>query len=228
MALLQFLNSKCKAVIVFMFSIIAIAAFIVTTFSATLICAKWYGLIIGIFLMLAAVPCHITGKKNRAGYLFSFVLNSVGNGFSASALYLQSDIPLPFVEALIPAVPAAGILLLVYLLLQIFSKTKRFTVTTAVIINCLLIAALVVLWIMKGPAYFSFGLFCLIISLFYLCVFGITLGRDERSVLRDISFGSFGSFIILTVVVIFVLSEGEILDGFDIDIPRGKKGKKLK
>jgi len=120
-------------------------------------------------------------------------------------------------------------LLLVYLMLQTFNKTKKVTVTVACIVNGAVTVALTVFWITYGWLIFSFGFFCSLISFFYLCVFGITVNHDERSVLRDISFGSFGSFIIITVVVIFILSEGEILeglDGFDVGVGSSKSKKK--
>jgi hypothetical protein len=65
-----------------------------------------------------------------------------------------------------------------------------------------------------------------LISLFYLCVFGITINHDDRSVFRDISFGGFGSLIIIAVVVIFIISEGEALDGLDFGGGDGSKKSK--
>lgn len=40
---------------------------------------------------------------------------------------------------------------------------------------------------------------------------GISLNNTERKVLRDISFGSFGSFIIITIVVLCIISKGDAL-----------------
>ena len=33
---------------------------------------------------------------------------------------------------------------------------------------------------------------------------------------RDISFGSFGAFIVITVIVMIIISEGEFIESFDI------------
>jgi transposase len=63
-------------------------------------------------------------------------------------------------------------------------------------------------------------------TVFYLCVFGVTVGYDERSVWRDVSYGSFGTFVIVTVVVIVVLSGGDVLDGAGLDVDIGGKEKK--
>lgn len=231
MSILNFINKKCKEVVVFLFSLIAIGIFILTSFFAVCVCTKGCGLIVGIVLMVLAIPFHVLGKKIPIGYLISFVINSIANGFSVSAYYLIKDISIDLRGMIFAVVPAVAVLFIVYLMLQIWGKTKRVTVSVAVIVNILLMFGMCALWVIYGSVPYSFGFFSLIICMFYLCVFGITINHDERAVLRDVSFGSFGSFIILTVVVIFILSEGDILDGFTLDGSERsgkKKQKKIK
>lgn len=222
--MLNFLNAKAKAFVVFVFSLSFMGIFVLSSLLATQICQKWYGLAIGIFMMIIAIPFHWNGKKMPWGYLASFIINSVASGFVVSAYYLKNQAVLNIYELLIATIPAAAIVFLVYLMLQNFNKTKKITITVAGIINAVLTITAIVFWIMHGNVVFSFGFFCSLISFFYLCVFGITINHDERSVFRDVSFGSFGSFIIISVVVIFILSEGEILDG--LDFGGGEGGKK--
>lgn len=228
MSIINFLNSKGKPFVVFLSSLISIGLFIISTLFANLICQEWYGLIVGIILMILAIPFHILGKKNKIGYLISVLLNSIGCGFSTSAYYIEYDVSVNLYNMIISAVPAAAVLLLVYLMLQIFCKTKKVTVSIAVAVNIIMLISSVVFWIINSAEFFSFCFFCLLISLFYLCVFGITINHDERSALRDISFGSFGSFIILTIVVIVIISEGDIFDGFDFSGGGGNKKRKKK
>lgn len=228
MSILNFLHTKAKAFVVFLFSLISLGLFIISTTFATAVCKEWYGIIVGIVLMIIAIVFHCRGKKRKMGYLLSFLLNSVANGFSVSAYYLSSEVTLNFYQMFLALILPAAILLLVYLMLQTFHKTKKVTVTVATILNILLLIAFIVFWAKYDSLIFSFGFFGLLISIFYLCVFGITINHDERSVLRDVSFGSFGSFIILTVVVVFILSEGEILEGFDLGIGGEGKTKKEK
>ena len=218
-------NNKEKPFVVFLFSLIAIGIFILITLFANFICQKWYGLIVGVLLMLSAIPFHIYGKKNKIGYFISFFLNTVGSGFSASAYYVRMDVSVNLYQMLLSAVPAIVVLILVYIMFQAFRKTKKMTMGIGATVNFLFLISSVILWIMNNAGFFSFCFFCLLISLFYLCVFGITLNHEERFVLRDISFGSFGSFIIITIVVICILSEGEILEGLDIDLGRKRKRK---
>lgn len=226
MAVLNFIDRKCKAIVVFIFSMIAIGLFIVSTLFAMSVCNGGQSFITGIALMVLAIPFHIFGKKSPISYLVSFAINTVASGFSVSSYYLVKDISVDLVSVVFSMVPAVAVLTLVYLMLQIFSKTKKVTVTVAVIVDLILIIMETVLWVKYDMVLFSFGFFALLIALFYLGVFGITINHEERPVLRDISFGSFGSFIILTVVVVVILSEGDLLDGADFDFGGERKKKK--
>ncbi|MBE6788452.1 MAG: hypothetical protein E7539_02185 [Ruminococcaceae bacterium] len=225
--MLKYLNTKAKAFVVFVFSLAFIGLFVLSSLLATQICQKWYGLAVGLVMMIAAIPFHCKGKKKLWGYLVSFAINAVASGFIVSAYYLKNGIALDMLSLLTGAAFSAAILFLVYLMLQSFNKTKKVTIIVAGIINAALTIGATVLWIMQGNVVFSFGFFCSLICFFFLCVFGITINHDERSVFRDISFGSFGSLIIISVVVIFIISEGEVLDGLDFGGGEsGKKGKK--
>ncbi|HOB20423.1 MAG TPA: hypothetical protein PK830_02630 [Candidatus Atribacteria bacterium] len=81
------------------------------------------------------------------------------------------------------------------------------------------------MWVSEGRVLSSYGLFALISASFFIIVNGLTINND-RLVLKDISYGSFGAFIIITLTVALILSEGEILDGLDIPVEGSKKSKK--
>lgn len=224
----NFINTKAKTFVVFLFSIASLGILVLSTQVAVFVCSKWYGLIVGTAFMVVAIPLHILGKKCPLLYIFSFMVNFIGCGFSVSAYYLTKGLSLNILELIIAAIPCGAILMLIYLMLQTYSKTKKVTLSIATIINLVLLVVAVVYWIRTGGTFFSFGFFCLLVTLFSICVFGVTINHDERPVLRDISYGSFGAFVILTVVVIVILSEGDILEIGDpgIDIrSRKKKGK---
>ncbi len=221
----NFINAKAKTFVVFLFSIASLGILALSTQVAVFVCSKWYGLIVGVAFMVAASPLHILGKKCSLLYIFSFLVNFIGCGLSVSAYYLTKGLSLNILELIIAAIPSGAILMTIYLMLQTYSKTKKVTLSIATIVNLALLVVTVVYWIRTGETYFSFGFFCLLVSLFFICVFGVTINHDERPVLKDISYGSFGSFVILTVVVIVILSEGDILDLGDLGID-GWSGKK--
>lgn len=221
----KLINTKPKPFVVFIFSIISLAIFALSTQIAVFVCSKWYGIIVGIALMIAAIPLHILGKRRSLLYVFSFLANYIGCGFSVSAYYLSKDISINILELIAAEIPSGLILMLIYLMLQTYSKSKKVTLFIATIINLALLVAAVVYWVKTGNTFFSFGFFCLLVTLFAICVFGVTINHDQRPVLKDISYGSFGSFVILTLVVIVILSEGDILDIGDLGIGGGKKSK---
>lgn len=225
--MIKFFTSKARAFTVFIFALTYMSIFAISTLLVTNVATDEGTLILSILFMLAAIPFHWFGKKHPSLYLASIVLNAIATGFSVSAYYINIEIIPNITHAIAAMLPSVAILLIVYLMLQVFSKTKKVTVTVACILNAILTVGLIVLWIMDGNTIFSLGFFCSLISFFFLCVFGITVNHNERSVLRDISFGGFGSFIIVTVVVIFILSEGDVLEAFDIpDLGSGNKKSK--
>ena len=57
-----------------------------------------------------------------------------------------------------------------------------------------LIIASVVFWCIRGGDFYAFSLFCHVIAVFYTIVLGFTVDKEERSLLRDVSFGGFGAF----------------------------------
>lgn len=220
-------NQKWRTPSVFLFFVLSIAILI---FSLPLTCAmlsSWHGVVVGIVLTLIAIPFHRTGHSHSWGHVVSFLLTAVSNGFSLSALYRP---PVNLSLLCRGAFPSVVILFAVCVVLFLFPKAKSAAITLGCLADMALAVVSVVYWIKTGATDVSFAFFCSLICLFFLCVYGITANHEKRNVLRDISFGGFGAFVMLTVVVVFILSEGELLDGFgDLDVPDfggGKRDKK--
>lgn len=229
MAVIEFIERRKRAFVVFFFAILALKFFRDFAVLGTHFSGKWTGVILGLSLMILAIPFHWNGKKWKWGYLISFLLNSIGSGFSVSSYYVAKVLDFDGYLFLLWMLPSIGILSLVALMLEGFRKSKKVTILVACILNGLLTIGALIFWIKDGPMFFSQMFFASLISFFYLGVFAVTINHEERSVLRDISFGAFGSLIIITVVVVLILSGGDLLDGADIGGGDGKKkGKKVK
>ena len=214
--LAEFFRRRGRIFTVLLCSAVAMGIFGLATFFCTQVLTDWTGFLIGGGMMVAAIPCHWLGKKYSVGYLLSFLLNSMGCGCSASAYYLEKHLPVSPVELLLGILPAVGILILADLLLGWLKEKRRVALWIAAGVDLLCIAGSIVLWILDGRNSVSFGCFCLILALFYLCVLGIPDPQGIRSVLRDISFGSFGVFVAITLLVVVILSEGDAIDGLDL------------
>lgn len=226
------LDAKAKVPAISAFALLSLVIF---AFASMLTCSfvtKWYGIIVGLVLMIAAILFHCLGKKEKWGYLVSFLLNSIGSGFSLSAVYIKNGYEIKITDMLLAIIPSAVMLLVICLVLQLFGKAKKAAVTLACIADVVLIVIYIIRWITKDNDVFdSFAFFSLLITFFYLCVFGFAVNHEKRKTLRFISFGSFGAFIAVAFVAAFIVSEGEVLDGIEVlaDTDTGvKKGRKKK
>lgn len=218
-------NTNLKPIIVFASSLVAVGIFVFSTLFATSVCEKWYGLVIGFLLMLVAIPIHCFGNKMKIGYVLSFLVNSVANGFSLSAYYSSKNIALNTEDMVKACILPILLFFVVFLLVQLFPEIKNYICAVGVVIGCIMLVVFMVLWIRNTTVFYSFGFFAVLLSLFSHCVMAVT-ANNKRNVLRDISFGNFGAFIIISLVVLFIITEGEILEGFDIS--GGESNKKPK
>lgn len=227
-------KGKGKPFIVLFFTITAYILFAFATVSAMSVCTEWYGLIIGAVLMMLAVPSHIFGKKNKILYVLSYILNTVGSGFAASAYYLEKEHSVIPESLFLPMLIPTAVSFIAYLLVRLFSKTRKFVLSIATLGTIAMLIAFAVLWIKNGYEYYSFAFFNTVFTLFYVVTDAVTISEADRNVIRDISFGSFGIFLVIAMVVLFIITEGEILEGvfegvFDFGTSDGtKKSKKHK
>ena len=208
-----FSKKNGKPFVVFAFTVIAYVLFALSTVFALSICTEWYGLLIGAILMVLAVPTHIFAKKHNSLHILSYALNTIGSGFAVSAYYLEKQLTVIPENLFLPMLIPAIVSLVTYLLVRLFPKIKKFVLAISTIGTIAMLIAFAVLWIKNGYEFYSFAFFNSVFTLFYVVVDAVTVGEIDRLVIRDVSFGSFGIFLVIAFVVIFIISEGEILDG---------------
>lgn len=206
-------KGKGKPFVVFFFTITAYILFDFSIVFAMSVCTEWYGLVVGAVLMVLAVPAHIFAKKHKIFYFLSYILNTVGSGFAASAYYLEKGHSVIPESLFLPMLIPTAVTLVTYLLVRIFPKAKKYVFTIATLGTIAMLIAFAVLWIRNGYEYYSFAFFNTVFTLFYVVTDVVTVSEADREVIRDISFGSFGIFLIIFIVVLFIITEGEILDG---------------
>jgi len=226
MTFLKSLQNKNKTLTISGFSIISLLLLIPSALIAVNLCDIYSAIVSAVILMIVAIPFHCIARKYNFLYLISFILNSVANSLSVSAYYIHTGKEPDIMSMATAVVPSIIVLLTAVLVNNVFNAPKKCTMITSGIINAMLTISTLILWITKGNIVFSFAFFASIITLFYILVMGISVDHKERNVLRDISFGSFGSFVIVTVVVLFIISEGDIvadLGSVTPDTPPNKK-----
>lgn len=207
--------------------VMAVSSWLVFLVSPSISFSPYILLIIALFFMIGAVICHKVTKGRTPGYIISYFLNAFGSGCALGAL-LETKSIFPAPELILVLLPAAAMGIVMCLLLSVFADSRRPAITA---ISCLLTLALIgigiYIWICKSPAV---GCALLFSGLFFLpfpvgC--SSALEKPEQKY-RYLSFSGFGAFILIALVVIAILSEGEILDAFDLDFSGFGKSKKTR
>ena len=217
------IQQKKNILYTFLFSAVALCIFSAATLFGTYIFSEWFGIIVGVAMVVAAIPLHNIAKNHKFLYFISYVLNTVGCGFSASAYYIVQKVPASLGEFFAATLPAMLPLLLYTAVFMLVGKGGKIVCSIFCALDLALAAFAVYAWVTKGGAFYSFLFFSSVVAFFYIIAIKSVSGDEEiltkkGSFVRTVSFSSFGIFIIVTLIVAAILSEGEILDGFDADI----------
>lgn len=188
--------------------------------------SPWYGVLFGILLMIFAMFCHWAGAKHKALYIGSLLLNGIGNGLSLSSLYVYKSMSSAMDQNLPGLLPAMGLLVIGALLLLLSSKLKK-VVAWGLSVSVLLVLGVCVyamlstsvedgaFWRMSVASVILAGVFLRSIVLLYI--------HPERPTLRQLSVAGFAAYYLITAFVLAILTEGETIDLFDIDLSNKKK-----
>ena len=188
----------------------------------------WFVQLLGpLALMILALIALPASKGRTGGELLSYFLNAAASGWAIGAL-LGAAAVIPPPEALAAMVPAAILGLALVLLYR--GSTRAWRVVTVVIFSLLglaLIGAGIYVWCACSPlvgcAFVFSGLYYLPLPLGY-----VKAASNPEKMYRCLAYTGFGAFILIFLVVMFILSEGEILDGLDLDFGSGGAKKKKK
>ena len=200
------ISARRRVVIVVLFSVVALLVFTGCCYLGQDWFLKWHGIPTGGVLMLLAIPLHLLGEKSAISYVFSFLLNTAGMGFCASAYYTMTIAP-SALEDLLPAlVLPLAILLVTCILLVVCIEKKQPIVTIVIFLEIALIIASIVFWVDRGAEFYAFSLFSLVVASFYTVVYHFAIDEDEYSILRDVSLGSYGAFLLVGVAALVAIA----------------------
>ena len=208
---------------VFLFSLLALGIVILFVQLGKKFFPQYTGLIAGSALLLLAIPFHLAGRKKYGFYLVSFFLTSAANGCIVSVYYIICRVPIHMVEMMLACIPVIAMILIACIL---GNSSFRFSLPLIVVLQVLLLLGTGYLWLAVNPSIFSFSFFGLLFSCFYISILANSMKHRYRSLWRDISYGGFGIFIVFSLVVLFVISDGDGLDGFEIPLFEGGVSKK--
>lgn len=169
----------------------------------------------------------VSDSTRRILYRVCYLLNATASGLAVGVLLVEKQISLSD-DILVALMPAVLLGLGLYLLMLIPHRIWRKIVAIVfVLLAVVLVVGGIGLWIDESaaqgcPVVFS-GLFFL---LFPAGTYYAAKHPDHW--LRYLAYTGFGAFAVILFVVIFILSEGEILDGLDFDLGSGGGSSKKK
>lgn len=217
----------------FLLSAVALLIFATAaTFGITLF-EEWYGVIVGIVMMVIAIPIHNIAKNYKFLYIITFLLNTIGCGFSTASYYLVSGEASDYSQFLAATLPPMALALICAIVFVIVNQRNKRICTLFCALDIVIIGVAIYNWIIEGEAFWSFLFFAAVVMFFYIIALRVVDNDEEffgtkGSFVRTVSFFSFGIFILVTLIVAALLSEGDDFNGFDVDIfgnPNRKKKK---
>lgn len=204
--MINYLRTKGKGITVYIFFLIALALFVCSVFAGCAIFDRWFGILAGVLLSILAVPFHFfLGRKTAVGHFLSYLFNTVGAGFSVSAYYTVKSVSLVIDKLAYGILSTVLVMLILCLLMVILRESKHILIVIFAIIELGLIITSIVLWVKRGGEIYAIMHFSLVLATFYTAVLAVTVDEDERTAIRDCSFGSYGFYLVATVVVIVIL-----------------------
>ena len=161
--------------------------------------------------MFISLPIHFLGKKKTIYYFITYLINSIAVGLSISTHYHVKEIIPSDKQFLIVSLISFGIILITSLLTlpKVIKPFAKLIVSLEILA---LFITSIVLWINNDPTFYSLLFYYLNITYFYM-VCTITASSNIKQLFRKISIVSFSVFIIISIIVIIIISEGEVLEG---------------
>lgn len=180
--------------------------------------------IVSVVVILISIIIHKMGIETTALYGLSFTINSLATGISLSAFYVYRE-EIVSSDVIIQVAGVAITVLVIMALLNGITKIKMVRMTFLVVFLIGSIITTLILWIENNEVFYSLLFFVFIFVDFHVWGFyKETILMEEYY--RQKSSISFGVYILITIVVLIVLSEGDILEASAIPIFDGKDNQK--
>ena len=190
----------------------------------------WFAqLIPALLFMLSAVAAHLLSRRRASwAYILGYLMNAIGSGWAIGVLMGVKDIQ-PAPELFSSLLPAAIMGIVYCALIGKKENNWQKSVSIAFFVLCaMLLVSGIVIWICRVPVVGCTFLFSALFLLPFPIAVGVALDTPDEAneIYRHLSFSGFGAFFLILFVVVLILSEGEILEGADLDLGSGGKKRK--
>lgn len=200
---------------------------LLTSLAFCLLIPAWYAvfvggvqpiavLVIGPFLSLFAIPCHLLGGNREiipVGwvrsllYIIGILINALGTSLCMTAYYIHLGKEPTHVALLLGVLVPVALFTLVCLLLQV--SPNRYGLWTGVtsLLTVALIVVSIVFWIKSdSKVLFSFAFFDLLWTLIAVIALHVSCSDEKSPWLRFSSFAAFGVLIAVGSIVLIILA----------------------
>lgn len=188
-----------------------------------------------LILLIPAVLCsagaliaHLRSKEKNWAYLLSYGLNALGSGWAVGVLMGVKGI-LPAATLVLSLLPALLLGILCWIVLATIDHWPAILTLIFVVLSVALLIAGIVVWARSVPLVGCTMVFSALFLIPYPIAVNIAMDTAYETY-RYLSFSGFGAFLLIFLVVLFVLTEGEILEGldggFDFDVGGSSPGRR--
>ena len=185
---------------------------------------QWIGLIIGVGFMILGIIIYRFGKTHGLFYLLSFISNMIGVGLSITAYYVFKEYSLALYDFIF-AIIVSMLMLSGFLGLTFMERVKKHIKWMTGVIILMSFVLSLILWLSVDE--FS-GLSFYFLNIIYFFMVGMISVTDSlKDLSKEMAWVSFGAFILVSIIVLIIISEGEALSGMDgVDFGISSKRKK--
>lgn len=186
---------------------------------------QWIGLVLGIAMMIVGILIYQLGKKRTLFYWIAFIFNMIGIGLSITSYYVLKAYELGFVDFITAILVSVSLLAIFGLLTMISAIRKHQKIYISIIIVISFITSLI-LWLSVDSLS---GLSFYYLNVIYFFMVGMISATDSfKDLSKEMAWVSFGAFILVSIIVLIILTEGEALSGFDMPSVGSGKPKRVK
>lgn len=166
----------------------------------------------GFLLQVAALILYAVARRGKRIFCAAAILlNTLGTGLIMAAHPTAAGFGLSAETLTFSALPMA-VLLAAYILILLFPRARRWCGVGCMVLLLLLVVLLAVLWSENGAARYSIPLYCTVFVFFY----SVTLvpeAEDLKTAGDYLLFSSLGALVVILIIVLAVISEGDCCDG---------------
>lgn len=170
-------------------------------------------LIPAVLCSVGALIAHLRSKERTWAYLLSYSLNALGSGWAVGVLMGVKGM-LPTATLVMSLLPALFLGILCWIVLAAIDRWPTIVTSIFVVLSVALLITGIVFWVRFAPLVGCTMVFSALFLLPYPVAVNLAMDTPSETY-RYLSFSGFGGFVLIFTVVLFVLTEGEVLEGLD-------------